>query len=722
VGITISWARLRRLTPAGVVLAMLAALLSLGAQAPASAADLNTVTAQLRLSTGATTEGYYEVYQKDPDPATTYSPFADGYAPGGSVDVDLPPGQYKLGFFSFDSGDEVWYHTGSDTGADIDSGTPVVLSANKDLGIITFQVRTIVAVVKDQGGHPVPNVDVHLAYDPDDLENNWWDGRSTDSQGRAVFRNQSTSQAAFFQAYDDFNDDQAFDPSDVKQAAAGTANATVNLTMQKLATVSGHVVKSIAAGEQVGEPIGMITVRVLDAAGEQVGSTATTLSDGSYTVTGVPAGSYTVEFSDQLGDYATQYWNGQDTFESANYGNVAAHEQKVNVNGFLDPIDKPAPTDVDLKGVVSGRGQPLENVLVTAYRNGVEKGSVRTGRDGTYAFSDLTSGSYKVSYDRLSGPADTLPFASQWYLGSRSSGAATPVAVTQDTAGASRNVTLDSYGVITGSVLDKAGNPISYSEVDAYDVDDLGVDYSESSDGTYRMEVPPGSYHLRFDGWDDASFVPFIAEWWDNSTTLAGAKAVNVAPGQTVTASAHLTKDLEPTVAPTISGTFRVGSPLTASTGTWNLMADNDYQYAWFRGATQVGSARTYTPTTADAGSTLTVQVSAWHGSLGGTAFSAPSATIKYGSTSTVTGKSPKAHRVRLTVAVSVPGVADPGGTVTIKRGSKTIKTGVVLADGVAVVKLRNQPSGKRKYSAVYGGTSKILSSTSSKVTITVKG
>lgn len=721
-GITISWARLRRLTPAGVVLAMLAALVSLGAQAPASAADLNTVTAQMRLSTGGAAEGFYEVYEKDPAPATTYSWYTEGYAPGGSVDVDLPPGVYKIGFYSFDSGDEVWYHTGSDTGADVDTATPVTLAANKDLGVITFQVRTIVAVVKDQAGHPVQGVDVHLAEDAADLEDNWWDGRNTDSQGRAVFRNQSTTRPFYFQAFDDFNDRQVYDPSDVKSAAAGTANATVNLTMQKLATVSGTVVKGIGAGEHVGEPLGMITVRVLDHDGEQVGSTATTLSDGTYTVTGVPAGTYTVEFSDQLGDYDTQYWLGQATFESANFGAVAAHEQKTGVNGFLSPIDKPAPTNVDLKGVVTGRGQPLENVLVTAYRNGVEKGSVLTGRDGSYAFTELTGGSYKVSYDRLSGPADTLPFSSQWYLGSRSSGAATPVTVTQDSAGASRDVTLESYGVVTGSVLDTTGNPIAYSEVEAYDVDDLGVDYSDSSAGTYRIELPAGSYHLRFDGWDDTFDLPFIAEWWNNSTTLSGATAINVAPGQTVTASPRLTKNLETRAAPTISGTFRVGSPLTASTGTWNLMADNDYQYAWFRGATQVGSARTYTPTAADAGAKLSVRVTAWHGSLSGTALSAPTATIKYGSTATVTGKSPKAHRVKLTVTVSVPGVAAPGGTVAIKRGSKTIASGVVLTNGVAVVKLKNQPSGKRKYSVVYGGTSTILSSTSPTVTVKVKG
>lgn len=713
-GTTTSRSRLRRLTPASVVIAMLAALLSFGAQAPASAADLNTVTAQMRLSSGSATEGYYEVYQQDPDLPTDYTFFTDGYAPGGQVDVDLPPGTYKFAFYSFDVDGEKWYATGGDTGVDQDHATPVVVSTNKDLGIITFAVRNITVVVKDQNNNPAVGVNVHSAPDPSDLADNWWNEAQTDSQGRAVFRNQSTD-AAFFQAYDEYNDEVRYDPSDVQQAAAGSANVTVTLTMEKLATISGHVVE---AG--TGNPLGLITVKALDSTGTQVGSDATTLSDGSYTITGLPAGSYTVEFSDQLGDYDTQYWIGHDNFADANFGAVAAHAQKTNINGFLNPTDKPTPEGVDLAGFVSGRGEPLGNVLVTAYRNGVDKGSVLTGRDGSYAFTDLTNGSYKVSYDRLSGPADELPFESQWYLGARSSGAATPVSVTADSAGASRDVTLDSYGVITGTLRDMSNNPVAGAEVDALDVDDLGVDYSYSSDGTYRLELPSGGYHLRFDAYDDTGN-EFVPEWWDNSTTLSGAKLINLAPGQTVTASAQLTKDLETRSAPTITGTMRVGSTLTASTGTWNLMADNDYQYAWFRGATQVGSGKTYTPTAADAGAKLSVTVSAFHGSLSGTAFSAQTATIKFGSTSSLTGTSPKAHRVKLTITVSVPGVSNPGGTLTIMRGSHTVKTGVSLVNGVAVVKLKSQPAGKRKYHAVYSGTSTIASSTSNTKTIKVK-
>jgi len=62
---------------------------------------------------------------------------------------------------------------------------------------------------------------------------------------------------------------------------------------------------------------------------------------------------------------------------------------------------------------------------------------------------------------------------------------------------------------------------------------------------------------------------------------------------------------------PTISGTPRVGVPLTAAAGTWTSGAS--FAYAWKRSGstTAVGAADTYTPVTADIGKTLTVTVTA---------------------------------------------------------------------------------------------------------------
>jgi hypothetical protein len=64
-------------------------------------------------------------------------------------------------------------------------------------------------------------------------------------------------------------------------------------------------------------------------------------------------------------------------------------------------------------------------------------------------------------------------------------------------------------------------------------------------------------------------------------------------------------------VAPTITGTAQVGKPLIAAAGTWATGAT--LAYSWKRsGSTSViGTAATYTPVSADIGTTLTVTVTA---------------------------------------------------------------------------------------------------------------
>ncbi|WP_034610606.1 hypothetical protein [Cellulomonas sp. URHD0024] len=59
--------------------------------------------------------------------------------------------------------------------------------------------------------------------------------------------------------------------------------------------------------------------------------------------------------------------------------------------------------------------------------------------------------------------------------------------------------------------------------------------------------------------------------------------------------------------APTVSGTPRVGSELTAVTGTWLPAAT--FTYAWKSGTTVVGTASTFTPTSAELAKTITVSV-----------------------------------------------------------------------------------------------------------------
>ena len=72
-------------------------------------------------------------------------------------------------------------------------------------------------------------------------------------------------------------------------------------------------------------------------------------------------------------------------------------------------------------------------------------------------------------------------------------------------------------------------------------------------------------------------------------------------------------------------------------------------------------------------------------------------------------------------MTVSTPGLTNPGGTVTIQRGATTVKSGVAVSNGRAVVTLGSQPKGAQKYRAIYSGTAKALSSVSAYRSVTVR-
>jgi surface antigen len=114
------------------------------------------------------------------------------------------------------------------------------------------------------------------------------------------------------------------------------------------------------------------------------------------------------------------------------------------------------------------------------------------------------------------------------------------------------------------------------------------------------------------------------------------------------------------TAAPAISGTVKVGSKVTASTGTWTPAAKS-YTYAWrldgkaINGAT----ASTYTPTAGQEGKALTVAVTA--------------TTSGYPPTTAVSAKKTiSAGAVAVTKAPSIAGTPRVGSTLTASPGTWT--------------------------------------------------
>ena len=145
---------------------------------------------------------------------------------------------------------------------------------------------------------------------------------------------------------------------------------------------------------------------------------------------------------------------------------------------------------------------------------------------------------------------------------------------------------------------------------------------------------------------------------------LASAAAVTML----VAAAASLGKSTATpsnTSLPSISGSARDGSLLTASKGSWTG-SPTGYAYQWLRcdsqggGCAQISGAtsKTYTVQTADVGGRLRAQVTATNASGSGSAQSRPTGTVE------ATGTAPKN-----TAAPTISGATQQTGTLTVSPG-----------------------------------------------------
>ncbi|KQX74819.1 CHAP domain-containing protein [Aeromicrobium sp. Root472D3] len=134
----------------------------------------------------------------------------------------------------------------------------------------------------------------------------------------------------------------------------------------------------------------------------------------------------------------------------------------------------------------------------------------------------------------------------------------------------------------------------------------------------------------------------------------SGSPAVRTVSAPAVVSPGTLTS----TVAPSVTGSAKVGQTLTASPGTWSRK-DAVLTYQWFSGATAVNGATgsTYAARSADAGRALVVQVTATRaGYTSATAVSRPTAAVAAG---TLTRSS--APGISGTPRVGSPLTASPG-------------------------------------------------------------
>jgi len=456
-----------------------------------------------------------------------------------------------------------------------------------------------------------------------------------------------------------------------------------------------------------GEAVTGLNVEVFraDSPGEVVGEAITTAE--SLQIGDLPEASYFLRVSDATGEYPTQVF-------------------AVPVPPYLDdeyvlqrttPLPQPysGPATASASGPTVGENQPGSVCFYPT--NGLTGDEVRCGSVDVDARQYEVTGIKPGDYKMVVGHGPYIPLSRPEWVGGRSFASASTV-----TFAASEHKTiaahaLGDFGYLSGRVMDVNGRALPGMTVLAYAADNpdeiLARTYTRGNLWSlgamfarpYKLKVIDGAGHY--------------ATTWVGGPTFDTAQAITPRLfADTVIPHVVMSRLLEATAPPVITGTTQVGSTLTTTTGFWS-QAGLTYSYQWLRDGSAIPGATgaSHPLTEADGGHRISVRVD------GRDAAGARDSTTSL-PTATVTAAPPAARgpvlrvrptvkttvrrlgggKVRLTVRYSGKGIT-PSGRVTVRRGAKTVVSWHRLEDGRFSVTLRRQPKGRIRYTVRYSGS-----------------
>jgi hypothetical protein len=310
-----------------------------------------------------------------------------------------------------------------------------------------------------------------------------------------------------------------WDRADLVAVTDGAVTRNINATLVR----AGHIAGTVTA-EGSGAPLSDISVCADNATTDEC---AYTDDDGTYDIGGLGTGSYTVDFYNDSGTYAEEYYNNKPDWDTADLVGVTAGKTTRAINAVLS-------LPGHITGVVSAEqgGAGLGDISVCADR-GVwydDYHCATTDDTGVYDIDGLGTGSYRVQFTDDGGV-----YASEYYNNKPDWDTANLVAVTAGRTTRAINAALAVRGHIAGVVTAESdGALLSGIEVCVHM--GLGWDYGDEpcattdGDGVYNIgSLDSGSYRVWF---RDAS-ATYVGEYYDDKPELDWSNSVAVAGGIT---------------------------------------------------------------------------------------------------------------------------------------------------------------------------------------------
>ncbi|MEU1972179.1 carboxypeptidase regulatory-like domain-containing protein [Microbacterium sp. NPDC019599] len=558
----------------------------------------------------------------------------------------LPAGAYKVTFGSGSDGiiPESWL---DDQG---ENPTVIALEAGQWLtGISPTVVRAgaIAGVVTDDAGAPLEGVSVSArAVVVPGYPSVESVGVVTDPEGRFAlgglpageyavrFAPQGSSANVVAEWWDD---SPGADSASRVIVRAGSTVSDVNASLAAGATIAGTV------RDGHGSPMADASVAVYRVDGTFVTSVAST-ADGAFSVPYLPADSYQLEFSARKdGGVLTEWWDDAASRGAASVISLAAGETVENIDAILAESDGSVfeTYDAGLSGVVKdAEGDPIANVIVEI--NSVDQvfgATVMTNAEGEWSLGGMTAGNYVVAFIAVIDDEQLITY----WGGASDFATATVIHLTR---GEKR---ID----ISTAFKPKDPLPLSFSTPTVAGVARVGG----------VLAADPGEWT------EDAQF---SYQWLANGAAIPGAtdSSFELTSAQrdkqiSVRVSGHLAGYLNAAATsaktakvalagtPTVSGSARVGSTLTAAPGAWT--ASTALSYQWYADDVAISGATksTFVVTSAQDSKRITVRVK---GTKSGYA--------------TVSMSSAPTSRVMRFSTPSISGTLTPGAVLTAKPNS----------------------------------------------------